>query len=128
MKDIDIEEKVQEVEMFFEDHKECFDIPVKKAVFLVGVLTKLLLDHQHKTRGSEPFRAKLMDLNLNERKVKKLLKDIEVKLAQYNLRYGWLKEMIGKYLVEVGCNWEISNDEISYYFVLGLTLGRIFRR
>jgi len=46
---------------------------------------------------------------------------------EYDLQYSWLKELIAKYLVEAGDNWKLSKEEISYYFVLGLSLGRMFK-
>ncbi|MBC7074422.1 TIGR02556 family CRISPR-associated protein, partial [Candidatus Parcubacteria bacterium] len=118
---------IKEIKKFFEKFNYAFDKPEKKAVFLEGVLTRFLLDWQYATRGSTPFKAKLYSLNLDEQRIKKLLVDLESKLMEYDLQYSQLKELIAMYLVEAGNNWNLSKDEISYYFVLGLSLGRMFK-
>ena len=42
--------------------------------------------------------------------------------------YSWLETLISKYLIEADENsWVISDDEISYYFALGLNFGRVFK-
>lgn len=121
------ENNIEDIEKFFEKFKQTFDKPAKKAAFLEGVLTRFLLDWQYANRGSTPFKAKLYSLNLDEQRLKKLLVDLESKLMEYDLQYSWLKELIARYHVEAGNNWKLSKEEISYYFVLGLSLGRIFK-
>jgi CRISPR-associated protein Csh1 len=92
------------------------------------VLTNFLLGLQYAKRGSTPFRTKLHGLKLNERKVKRLLPEIIEKLRAYDVAYPELEELISKYFVEADENgWKISDDEISYYFALGLNLGKFFK-
>jgi len=126
-KELEVKKGVEKIENFFERFNGAFNTPEKKAAFLEGVLTRFLLDWQYANRGSTPFKAKLYSLNLDEKRLKKLLVDIEAKLMEYDLQYSWLKELIAKYLVEAGANWKLSKEEISYYFVLGLSLGRMFK-
>ena len=121
------ENGIENIKKFFEEFEQTFDEPAKKAAFLEGVLTRFLLDWQYANRGSTPFKAKLYSLNLDEQRLKKLLVDLESKLMEYDLQYSWLKELIARYLIEAGNNWKLPKEEISYYFVLGLSLGRLFK-
>jgi CRISPR-associated protein Csh1 len=123
------EEKLDRIESFFKDFSEAFDRPDKKAVFLEGMLTSLLMNVQYTKRESTPFRSKLHGLRLNEKKVKKLLPAIMEKLFDYEaFQYKWLEKLVSKFFVEADQNgWSLSDDEISYYFTLGLNLGSIFK-
>jgi len=123
------EEKSERVESFFEDFSEALDTPDKKAVFLEGVLTSLLMNVQYAEKKSTPFRSKLHGLKLNQRKVKKLLPEVMEKLASYEaFQYKWLETLVSKFFVEADQNgWSLSDDEISYYFTLGLNLGSLFK-
>jgi len=38
-----------------------------------------------------------------------------------------LEKIISGYLVSAGNNWKMTNDEISYYFVLGMNLADSFK-
>lgn len=120
--------KSKNVEEFLKTYEQAFDTPEKKAAFLEGILAKFLLDVQYAHRKSTPFRAKLCGLKLDEMKIKKLLPEIMEKLREYKAGYPWLEELVTKYLVEADDNgWNLSRDEISYYFTLGLILGGIFK-
>lgn len=119
----------QEVENFFEDFSGALNSKAKKAVFLEGVLTRFLLDIQSGKRGSTPFRSKLRSLRLDKSKVKSLFPEITEKLRQYEAPYyTWLEELISEHFIAADNEgWDISRDEISYYFALGLNLGRAFK-
>ncbi len=120
--------KAEKIEGFFEDFKNAFNVPEKKAAFLEGVLAKFLLDVQYAERKSTPFRSKLHGLKIDKTKIKKLLPEIIEKLREYKVGYPWLEELTSKYLLETeNSGWRLSKDEISYYFALGLNLGRIFK-
>ncbi|MDI9619142.1 TIGR02556 family CRISPR-associated protein [Methanothermobacter sp.] len=120
---------LERLESFFEEFKGVFDSSQKKAVFLEGVLTKFLLDVQYAQRKSTPFRSKLKGLKLDQKDIKKLLPEIIEKLREYNVGYPWLERQLSIYLLE-GENegWRLSNDDISYYFALGLNLGELFKK
>ena len=93
-----------------------------------GVLVSFLLDVQFAKRSDTPFRKKLHGLKLNKRLIKRLFPEIIEKLRQYDAGYSWLESLISKYLLEADENgWIISDDEISYYFALGLNFGRVFK-
>ena len=114
---------------FFEQHSKAIDIPEKKAVFLEGALVRLLMNAQYAQRGSTPFASKLHGLKLNVSKIKRLLSEIEDKINAYDLGYRQLREAVSKYMLDAENNgWRISDDEIAFYFTLGMSLGRLFRR
>jgi CRISPR-associated protein Csh1 len=119
-----------EIENFFKEYQDTFNVPTKKACFLVGVLVNYLLyvqrDERNVKQGREPFRSKLYGLRLDEEKIKKVFREAVNKLTEYGRTYPSLERIASKYLCESG-KWELSKDEISYYFMLGLTLGDIFK-
>jgi|GEM_PF-4378669 len=124
------ETEINNVDEFFEEYSEAFDSSEKRAAFLQGVVTKLFIGIQANQRGSTPFRKKLGGLRLDEKKLGRLYSELENKFAQYDreLAYNDLRKTASKYLVEAeNSGWEISNDVISYYFSLGLNLGRMFK-
>lgn len=113
-------------ETFFGAHSEFFNSATKKGIFLEGVLTKKLLNNQYEMRGSTPFRSQLNSLKLDERIVKKLLPKIIDKLESYDRNYyKTLETEISKYFLKSDFK-QISNDEISFYFTMGLNLAKEF--
>ncbi len=124
------EQSKSEIERFFNDFSKVFNTSSKRAVFLEGVLTRFLLDIQSRERNSTPFRSKLRGLRLDENKIKILFPEITEKLRQYEAPYySWLEEMISQCFIEADdSGWNINKNEISYYFALGLNLGRTFKR
>ncbi len=117
-----------QIKEFFENYSIAFDSSSKKAAFLEGVLTKYLIDIQLARRDSAPFRSKLYGLKLDERKIRTLLPQIIEKLREYKVVYSDLEQLTSEYLLKAeNKGWDISKDEISYYFTLGLNLGGIFK-
>lgn len=113
-------------EIFFKEHSDFFDSSTKKGIFLEGVLTKKLLNIQYEMRGATPFRSQLNSLKLDERIVKKLLPKIIDKLESYDRNYYKnLETEISKNFLNSDFN-KISNDEISFYFTMGLNLAKEF--
>lgn len=99
------------------------DDPSKKATFLLGVLTKKLMNIQYKELGSTPFYNKLWGLSLDQKKIHKLYPMVINKLQEYNAGYMKnLEEEISKNLAKSENDWKLNRDETSYYFVLGFTL------
>jgi len=121
----DLESKV---EWFFKEYG--FDNPAMKAAFSAGMLVDYLLWVQRSERGSrfgeEPFWSNLYGLILDEKKVKRLFPKAISKLRQYKKAYPILEKVVGKYLAKAKQDWNISNDEISYYFALGMILRNMF--
>ncbi len=118
----------QKISSFFSRFGDFFDSDAKKVVFLEGVLTQFLLNIQYQERGATPFKVKLKGLNLDEKQVKKLLPEIQNKLEEYGKNYyRTLESLISKYFISAGNGWKMSNDETSFYFVLGMNLHYIFK-
>jgi len=122
------------IDSFFSEFSDFFNTDAKKAVFLEGVLTQFLLNIQRLREvsdakpGKEPFRPRLKGLKLDERHIRKLLPEIQNKLEEYGRNYyRSLESIISKYFVLAGNGWKITNDEISFYFVLGMNLSYLFK-
>lgn len=109
---------------FFNEHKDFFNNPAKKAVFLEGVLCQKLLNIQYTKREAAPFRNKLNGLKLSPKLIKKLFPEIISKLEQYDSNYyKKLEETISKLFLDSNID-DMSNDEISFYFAMGMTLHK----
>ncbi len=118
-KEVIVDAKYQD---FFSNHSDFFDCSSKKAVFLEGVLCQKLLNIQKYERNATPFRSKLNSLKLNPKIIQKLLPEIIEKLEQYGKNYYYnLEETISQLLLESKLD-KLSNDEISFYFVMGMNL------
>jgi len=118
----------QRIEIFFEANNSFFNSYAKKATFLEGALTQKLLNIQWMDKKATPFRMKLRGLKLNEYHVKKLLPDIQNKLEEYGKNYYRdLEKIIANCFVLSGVDWKEADDEISFYFVLGMDLHKIFK-
>ncbi|MCS6809536.1 MAG: type I-B CRISPR-associated protein Cas8b/Csh1, partial [Bacteroidota bacterium] len=118
------------IEAFFREHEKFFDYgsPVKRAVFLEGVLTQKLLNIQYRERGSQPFFTRLNGLNINRKIFERLLPEIRAKLIEYDKffpHYQRLSEAIAAYTVASEPHaWKLSDDEYSFYFALGMSLAK----
>ena len=121
-------EITQKICGFFEHFSDFFESDARKAIFLEGALTQFLLNIQYQERGATPFRVKLKGLKLDEKQIKKLLPEIQNKLEEYGKNYyRTLESMISKYFISAGNGWKMSNDEVSFYFVLGMNLYYLFK-
>jgi len=104
------------------------DNPAKKASFLLGILTRKLIAVQYKELGSTPFTNKLWGLSVDEKKIKKLYPMVINKLNEYKITYSELTQDISINLLQTNDNWNLSRDETSFYFVLGYTLNKLYKR
>jgi len=119
----------KKIKSFFDQFPDFFSSNVKKAIFLEGVLAQYLLNIQYQERKANPFRVKLKGLKLDEKQIKKLLPEIQNKLEEYGKNYYRdLETIISEYFVSAGNDWNITNDEISFYFVLGMNLSNLFKK
>jgi len=123
------------IESFFDKFSDFFDSNIKKVIFLEGTLTQKLLKIQrlpevsNAQAGKEPFRSRLKGLKLDEKQIKKLLPEIQNKLEEYGKNYYRdLESIISNYFVLSGNDWSVTNDEISFYFVLGMNLSALFKK
>jgi len=127
-KDNNLSERVRTANDLFKMFPDFFNATVKRAVFLEGVLTQLLLDLQFLDRQAFPFRSKLHGLRLDAKIIKQLLPEIQNKLDEYDKNYYKdLEQETSKYMVQSGDKWDITKGEISYYFVLGMNLAYLFK-
>lgn len=117
----------QKIEKFFEANKSFFTNDVRKATFLEGVLTQKLLNIQWRDKKATPFRSKLHGLKMNEGLVKGLLPDIQNKLEEYGKNYYRdLESVIAHHFILSGANWKEVDDVLSFYFVLGMDMHKLF--
>lgn len=99
------------------------DSPDKKATFLLGALTRKLMNIQYKELGSTPFYNKLWGLSLDQKKIHKLYPMVINKLQEYGAGYFRdIEEEISINLAKAENDWKLNRDNTSYFFVLGFTL------
>lgn len=111
---------------FFDENKDFFDSNTKKAIFLEGVLCQFLLDIQYRDRNATPFKSRLNGLKMDEQIIKRLLPEIINKLEEYGKNfYRDLESLISEYLLQ--SKFDMTNDEISFYFVMGMNLAKKFK-
>jgi len=131
-----IKEIEKKINSFFDEFRDFFcNNDAKKAVFLEGVLAQKLLNIQRLPEvsnakpGKEPFRHNLKGLKLDEKEIKRILPKIQNKLEEYGKNYySSIETTISNHLVSAGNDWKMSNDEISFYFVLGMNLAYKFKK
>jgi len=125
------EEFPEKLDEFFTRSKNFFPDPARRATFLLGVLTRFLLNIQSREKdGATPFRSKLKGLKMNAFDVIGLFPEIIEKLEQYKKNYyGPLETYISKTLLEAGhySGWRIPQDELNFLFVLGMNLSSYFK-
>ncbi|MGI6198696.1 MAG: TIGR02556 family CRISPR-associated protein [Candidatus Cloacimonadaceae bacterium] len=114
-------------EEFFTEHQDFFDTNAKKSVFMTGVMTQHLLDIQYVDRDAAPFRTRLNGLKLNPALMNRIFTEAREKLEQYGKNYyRELQSDIAQLMITGGLE-DLSNDEISYFFTLGMTLNKQFK-
>ena len=118
----------EKIKLFFESHAGFFDKEEKKACFLVGILVQNLLNIQYTDKKATPFRSKLYGLRLTEPLLKKISYEAQEKLEQYKKNYyRELESVIAQYMVASGTKWNLTHDEISFYFTMGMNLASLFK-
>lgn len=122
---LDINDKKLQYIEFFESNKEVFDGSGKKAAFLTGVLANKLMNIQFKEKKSKPFYSRLNGLKLDEKLLRRVYVEAINKLNEYDKNYYVvLEELIGEYMIRP---IDLTDDEISFYFTLGLSLSNKFK-
>lgn len=122
--EVNVNEKYQS---FFDEHSEFFFSPARKGIFLMGILCQYLLSIQYQERGAQPFRKKLNGLKLSPQAIEKLLPEIIQKLEEYGKNYySELERDIASLLIKEDLK-SLSNNDISYLFVLGMSLAKDFK-
>jgi len=112
-------------EDIFELYGPHLDRPEKKALFLLGALTQMLLKKQQNERNSQPFLKQLKGLKMKEKDFLGLLPKVQDKLQQYNAldpKKKVLAEEISDFFLRAGTGWKLSVDEMNFCFVSGMNL------
>lgn len=116
------------LDLFFNAHRGFFGSAEKRAIFLVGVLVQKLLNIQWKEKNATPFRSKLQSLRLDKELVERLSWEAQNKLEEYGKNYyGKLENLIAQYMVAAEQDWKCTNNEISFYFTMGMNMAGLFK-
>ena len=111
-------------ENFFNSFSQTFNSPEKRATFLTGVLVQFLLNIQSQRQGSEPFRKRLKGLKMKKADLIKIFPEAQNKLEEYDANYyKQLEQIIAEYFVQAGSDWQLKDDELNFYFLLGMNLA-----
>lgn len=116
---------------FVKENSNFLDSDVKVGVFAVGVLVKLLFDTQaHNLDGNTPFENKLRGYKLNPELLMNVYTEALDKIQKYQNFYTYmeLREVINRYFIVKSNELnQMTNNELSFYFVAGLELGKQFK-
>lgn len=125
----------EEFDKFLSENKDFLDTDVKKGVFAVGIYIRFLLNLQYaKMNNSTPFEKKLRGYNLNAEILKKLYLEAKHKISQFIRNGGFYtyqnlrEEVICKYFLKNEHKLsELTDDQLSFYFVAGLEFASQFK-
>lgn len=116
---------------FVDENKAFLDSDIKIGIFAVGVLVRFLFDIQNANLHNTPFENKLRGYKLNPELLMNVYTEALDKIQKYQNFYTYqeLRDIISKYFViKSGELTKMSNNELSFYFVAGLELGKEFKR
>lgn len=118
-------------ENFVNQNKEFFDSDIKIGIFAVGVLVRFLMDIQQSSLNNTPFENKLHGYKINPELLMQIYTEALDKIQKYLKNfyaYSDLREVINDYfLLKSSKLNKLTNNEISFYFVAGLEMGRKFK-
>lgn len=116
---------------FVKENKSFLDSDIKVGIFAVGVMVRFLFDIQHANLSNTPFENKLRGYKLNPELLMQVYTEALDKILKYQKNfyvYGDLREVISLYFVTKKQELvSLSNNELSFYFVAGLEMGRKFK-
>ncbi|OED29725.1 TM1802 family CRISPR-associated protein [Methanosphaera sp. WGK6] len=95
----------------------------KKASFLLGFLTRKLTHMEYHKLKKTPFLNKIYEIDLNHDKIKALYPVMINEIRKYDAIFKELEEEASISLLKSDKNWNINDEETSFYFTLGYTLG-----
>lgn len=112
---------------FMAEHQDFFDRPEKKVAFLTGCYVEIVCYVQRKPEhlGNDPFFRKVRGLKMDQRRLQKIHREARDKLHQYDslgLVVTTLDPQLAQAWIDCGNQWELSDDETSFAFTLGLSL------
>lgn len=116
---------------FVKENESFLDSDIKAGIFAVGVMVRFLFDIQHANLSNTPFENKLRGYKLNPELLMQVYTEALDKIQKYQKNfyvYGDLREVISHYFVTKKQELvSLSNNELSFYFVAGLEMGRKFK-
>ena len=95
----------------------------KKSAYLLGFLTRKLTHIEYKNLEKTPFLNKIYDINLSHEKIRAIYPVMINEIRKYDDIFKELEEEASISLLKSDKNWNISDEETSFYFTLGYTLG-----
>lgn len=127
-------------EKFFAEQQGLYDHEAKKACFLTGYLAQHLMNFQRQNlEGRMPFKTRLKGLNLTERDIRNLFREMKVKFMEYQEAYP-NKEgqpvkfypcdpefgLLAEYIQAASFNWPLSVQEIGFFVAVGMNSKNLF--
>lgn len=116
---------------FVKENESFLDNDIKVGIFAVGVMVRFLFDIQHANLSNTPFENKLRGYKLNPELLMQVYTEALDKIQKYQKNfyvYGDLRDVISHYFVTKKQELvSLSNNELSFYFVAGLEMGRKFK-
>ncbi|WP_423130181.1 TIGR02556 family CRISPR-associated protein [Gaoshiqia sp. Z1-71] len=116
---------------FVKENERFIDSDIKVGIFAVGIMVRFLFDIQHANLSNTPFENKLRGYKLNPELLMQVYTEALDKIQKYQKNfyvYADLREVISHYFVTKKQELvSLSNNELSFYFVAGLEMGRKFK-
>lgn len=117
---------------FVKENTNFLDSDIKVGIFAVGVLVRFLFDIQSHSLNNTPFENKLRGYKLNPELLMNVYTEALDKIQKYQKNfyvYTDLRDIINRYFILKSNDLtKMSNNELSFYFVAGLELGKQFKR
>jgi len=112
-------------EEYMNANHDFFSNAFRRTAFLTGCYVNSVLYIQKSKRNSQPFEKKFIGKKLNGNHLKSLYAQGETKLRQYGALgiVHLLTPLLADSWISCGDKWELSEDETTFAFTLGLTLG-----
>lgn len=116
---------------FVKANQSFLDSDIKVGVFAVGVMMRFLFDIQHANLSNTPFENKLRGYKLNPELLIQVYTEALDKIQKYQKNfyvYSDLRDIVSNYFVVKQQDMNaMSNNELSFYFVAGLEMGKKFK-
>jgi len=119
---------------FVKTNSNFLNSDIKIGIFSVGVLVRFLysIQSQSLNTSNPPFENKLKGYKLNPEILMKVYTEALDKIQKYqknNYVYSELREIVNNYFVIKNHELnKMTNNELSFYFVAGLEMGKQFKR
>ena len=107
-------------------YDDFFDCQEKAVAFLTGCYVSAVAFVQHQNIGNRPFLKKVQGIKMDRRKLQQIYPEAQTKLRQYN-SFGLVAQTLDPQLAEAwikcGEKWNISDEESTFAFTLGMSLA-----